>query len=224
MLMSSQTDKEQPNKEQPNKEQPDKEQPDKKLPKKITEPKPVDSRVSIANGRSSAGNLTMAAMLACLALIFSYVEFLIPISLGIPGIKLGLANLVIIIALYGLNWRYALVINVVRICLSGLLFSGVFGIMYSMVGGIVSFLVMLILIKSGKFSIVGVSMAGGVFHNLGQILVAAQLISNLKVFYYFPVLLFSGMATGIVIGFIAYYLGTKVPRQLFPNLREKVLG
>lgn len=177
-----------------------------------------------SNMRTSAGNLTMAAMLACLALIFSYVEFLIPISLGIPGVKLGLANLVIIIALYGLDWKYALTINVVRICLSGLLFSGVFGIMYSMGGGIISFIVMIGLIKSRKFSIVGVSMAGGVFHNLGQILVAAQLISNLKIFYYFPVLLFSGMVTGIVIGFIAYYLGAKIPRQLFPNLRNRVLS
>ncbi len=177
-----------------------------------------------SNMRTSAGNLTMAAMLACLALIFSYVEFLIPISLGIPGVKLGLANLVIIIALYGLDWKYALTINVVRICLSGLLFSGVFGIMYSMGGGIISFIVMIGLIKSRKFSIVGVSMAGGVFHNLGQILVAAQLISNLKIFYYFPVLLFSGMGTGIVIGFIAYYLGAKIPRQLFPNLRNRVLS
>lgn len=177
-----------------------------------------------SNMRTSASNLTMAAMLACLALIFSYVEFLIPISLGIPGVKLGLANLVIIIALYGLDWKYALTINLVRICLSGLLFSGVFGIMYSMGGGIISFIVMIGLIKSRKFSIVGVSMAGGVFHNLGQILVAAQLISNLKIFYYFPVLLFSGMGTGIVIGFIAYYLGAKIPRQLFPNLRNRVLS
>lgn len=177
-----------------------------------------------SNMRTSASNLTMSAMLACLALIFSYVEFLIPISLGIPGVKLGLANLVIIIALYGLDWKYALTINVVRICLSGLLFSGVFGIMYSMGGGIISFIVMIGLIKSRKFSIVGVSMAGGVFHNLGQILVAAQLISNLKIFYYFPVLLFSGMGTGIVIGFIAYYLGAKIPRQLFPNLRNRVLS
>lgn len=185
---------------------------------------PGSGRSHPGSVRSSSGNLTMAAMLTCLALIFSYVEFLIPISLEIPGIKLGLANLVIIIALYGLNWKYALAINVVRICLSGLLFSGVFGIMYSMAGGVISFLVMLALIKTGKFSIVGVSMAGGVFHNLGQILVAAELISNLKIFYYFPVLLFSGMVTGIVIGFIAYYLGAKVPRQLFPNLRDRVMG
>ena len=167
--------------------------------------------------------LTIAAMLACLALIFSYIEFLIPIDFGMPGIKLGLANLLIIIALYGLQWKYALTINIARITLSGLLFSGVFGLVYSLAGGLLSFLVMVILKNTKKFSIVGVSMAGGVFHNLGQIIIAAQLVSNIKIFYYFPVLLFSGIATGIIIGFFAYYLAVKMPSSLFPNLKKNVL-
>ena len=167
--------------------------------------------------------LATAAMLSCLALIFSYIEFLIPIDLGMPGIKLGLANLLIIIALYGLKWKYALAINIVRIILSGLLFSGVFGVIYSLAGGLLSFLVMAVLKRSGKFSIVGVSMAGGAFHNLGQIIIAALLVSNAKIFYYFPVLLFSGIATGIIIGFFAYYLAVKMPSSLFPNLKRNVL-
>ena len=82
---------------------------------------------------------------------------------------------------------------------------------------------MVLLKKSGKFSIVGVSMAGGVFHNFGQITVASQLVSNSKIFYYFPVLLFSGIATGIIIGFFAYYLAVKMPSTLFPNLKRNVL-
>ncbi len=172
---------------------------------------------------SGTSKLATAAMLSCLALIFSYIEFLIPIDLGMPGIKLGLANLLIIIALYGLKWKYALAINFVRIVLSGLLFSGVFGVIYSLSGGLLSFLVMVLLKKSGKFSIVGVSMAGGVFHNLGQITVASQLVSNSKIFYYFPVLLLSGIATGIIIGFFAYYLAVKMPSTLFPNLKRNVL-
>lgn len=167
--------------------------------------------------------LTIAAMLSCLALIFSYIEFLIPIDFGIPGIKLGLANLLIVIALYGLEWKYALTINIVRIILSGLLFSGVFGVIYSLSGGLLSFLVMVILKKTKKFSIVGVSMAGGVFHNLGQILMAAKLVSNIKIFYYFPVLLFLGMATGILIGFTAHYLAIKMPLGLFPYLKRNML-
>lgn len=167
--------------------------------------------------------LALAAMLSCLALIFSYIEFLIPIDFGIPGIKLGLANLLIIIALYGLEWKYALAINLVRITLSGLLFSGAFGVVYSLSGGLLSFFVMAILKKTHKFSIVGVSMAGGVFHNLGQILVAAKLVSNVKIFYYFPFLLFSGIVTGVIIGFFAYYLAIKMPSGLFPNLKKNVL-
>lgn len=167
--------------------------------------------------------LTIAAMLSCLALIFSYIEFLIPIDFGMPGIKLGLANLLIVIALYGLEWKYALTINIVRIILSGLLFSGVFGVIYSLSGGLLSFLVMVILKKTKKFSIIGVSMAGGVFHNLGQILMAAKLVSNIKIFCYFPVLLFSGMATGILIGFIAHYLAIKMPSGLFPYLKRNML-
>ena len=172
---------------------------------------------------ASISKLTIAAMLSCLALIFSYIEFLIPIDFGMPGIKLGLANLLIIIALYGLQWKYALTINIARITLSGLLFSGVFGLVYSLAGGLLSFLVMVILKNTKKFSIVGVSMAGGVFHNLGQIIIAAQLVSNIKIFYYFPVLLFSGIATGIIIGFFAYYLAVKIPSSLFPNLKKNVL-
>lgn len=173
--------------------------------------------------KNTTTNLTSAAMLSCLALIFSYIEFLIPIDFGMPGIKLGLANLLIIIALYGLQWKYALTINIARITLSGLLFSGVFGLIYSLAGGLLSFLIMVILKNTKKFSIVGVSMAGGVFHNLGQIIIAAQLVSNIKIFYYFPVLLFSGIATGIIIGFFAYYLAVKMPSSLFPNLKKNVL-
>lgn len=181
-----------------------------------------DSENSYIRGPRTS-KLTIAAMLSCLALIFSYIEFLIPIDFGMPGIKLGLANLLIVIALYGLEWKYALTINIVRITLSGLLFSGVFGVIYSLSGGLLSFLVMVILKKSKKFSIVGVSMAGGVFHNLGQILMAAKLVSNIKIFYYFPVLLFSGMATGILIGFIAHYLAIKMPSGLFPHLKRNIL-
>lgn len=173
---------------------------------------------------SGTSKMATAAMLSCLALIFSYIEFLIPIDFGMPGIKLGLANLLIVIALYGLEWKYALTINIVRITLSGLLFSGVFGVIYSLAGGLLSFFVMVMLKKTQKFSIVGVSMAGGVFHNLGQILIAAKLVSNIKIFYYFPVLLFSGMATGILIGFIAYYLAIKMPSGLFPYLKRNMLA
>ena len=138
-------------------------------------------------------------MFACLALIFSYVEAIIPFNAGIPGVKLGIANLVVIIALYEMNFRYAFAINALRILISGLLFSGVFGALYSLAGGFLSLCVMWLLKKTNLFSMIGVSMAGGVAHNMGQLLVAALVVSNLKMFLYFPILMFSGIASGIMI-------------------------
>lgn len=155
---------------------------------------------------SKTKRLATAAILATLALIFSYVESLVPLSFSLPGVKLGIANLVILVALYKLDFRYALAINVVRILVSGLLFSGLFGIIYSMAGGILSLIVMWALKKTNLFSIVGVSMAGGVAHNIGQLLVASIIVSDLKMFIYMPVLMFSGLASGIILGYVCYYI------------------
>lgn len=164
---------------------------------------------------SHTRRLTMSAMFATLALIFTYVEVLIPFSIGIPGVKLGLANLVILIALYEMGFRYAMAINLLRICLSGLLFSGIFAMFYSLAGGIISLCVMWALKRTKLFSMVGVSMAGGVAHNFGQVIVAAIVVENVRMFLYFPVLLVSGIAAGIGIGVIAYVLDRRLPRQLF---------
>lgn len=155
--------------------------------------------------------LTMTALLAALALIFSYIEVLIPFSPAIPGIKLGIANLAVIVALYHMGLKYAITINVVRIFIAGLLFSGVFGIIYSLAGAILSMTVMVLLKKTGLFSVTGVSMAGGVAHNLGQILAAAFLVSNLSIFIYFPVLIFSGLISGALIGIVAYIILERLP-------------
>lgn len=159
--------------------------------------------------------LTIGAMFACLALIFSYVEAIIPFNAGIPGVKLGIANLVVIIALYEMGPKYAFTINTIRILVAGLLFNGVFGAIYSLAGGILSFLVMWALKKTNLFSMVGVSMAGGVAHNMGQLLVASAIVSNLKMFLYFPVLMFSGLGSGIMIGIVAHVINSRVPKQLF---------
>lgn len=163
---------------------------------------------------SRAKAVATASMFTCLALIFSYVEALMP-AVAMPGVKLGLANLVIIIALYEMNFRYAFAINLVRIVISGLLFSGLFGMLYSMAGGLLSLIVMWLLKKTRIFSMIGVSMAGGLAHNLGQLLVAAILVSNLKMFIYFPILMFSGIASGILIGVVSYVIDSKLPRSIF---------
>lgn len=167
------------------------------------------------NGIGRSKFIATSAMFVCLALIFSYVEVLIPFSVGIPGVKLGLANLVIIIALYEMNFRYAFAINAIRIVIAGLLFGGLFGVMYSAAGGLLSIVTMWALKKTGLFSMIGVSMAGGFAHNLGQLIVAALLVSNLKMFVYFPVLVFSGIASGILIGVVSYIIDGKLPKYLF---------
>ena len=159
----------------------------------------------------NAKKMTMTALLAALALIFSYIEVLIPFSPGIPGIKLGIANLVIIISLYYLGSKYAFSVNLVRILIAGLLFNGLFGALYSLAGALLSFTVMALLRKTGIFSITGVSIAGGVSHNMGQLLVAAFLIDSLKIFAYFPVLIFSGIISGAVIGIISYLILKRLP-------------
>ena len=138
-----------------------------------------------------------------LALILSYVETLIPINFGIPGAKLGLANLIIVIVLYRMGWREALLLSVVRIVLSGFIFGNLFAILYSLAGGVLSLAVMALLKRSGAFSVVGVSMAGGVCHNMGQLIVAVIVVETYQVGYYFPVLLIAGMATGILIGIVS---------------------
>lgn len=138
-----------------------------------------------------------------LALIFSYIETLIPIRFGVPGIKLGLANLIIVIVLYKTNWREALLLSVVRIILSGFIFGNLFSIVYSLAGGILSLAVMALLARSGCFSVTGVSMAGGVCHNMGQLIVAMIVVETYQVGYYLPVLLAAGLLTGTVIGVAA---------------------
>lgn len=152
--------------------------------------------------------------MSSLALIFSYVEAIIPFNAGIPGVKLGIANIVTVIALYKLSIKHAAIVSFIRIMVAGFLFSGLFGAIYSLAGATVSLIGMIFLKKTGKFSIAGVSMAGGVLHNLGQLLVASFLIKDLRIFFYFPILLFSGLASGIAIGIAATLIIRVLPKNL----------
>ena len=163
----------------------------------------MQSPVNSPCKKSSASTVAHIALMASLALIFSYVEAIIPYNPGIPGIKLGIANIVTVIALYKFGWKDAAAVSVIRIVIAGLLFNGMFGMLYALAGAFVSFVGMAILKKTNIFSTVGVSMAGGVLHNLGQLFVAAALIEDLRIFFYFPVLLFSGIISGIAIGIAA---------------------
>ncbi len=138
-----------------------------------------------------------------LALILSYVETLIPISFGIPGIKLGLANLVIVIVLYIYGEKEALFLSVTRILLSGFLFGSLSTIFYSLAGGLLSLIMMIVFRRIGGFSVKGISIAGGIFHNIGQLLLAMAVVETYQVGYYLPVLLMSGLVTGLLIGMVS---------------------
>lgn len=144
-------------------------------------------------------------LFSALALLMSYVELLIPLNIMVPGIKLGLSNVIVLITLYTMGAKDAFYISFVRILLTGLLFAGFAGFLYSAAGAALSFLAMTLFKKWGQFSIVGVSVVGGVFHNVGQITVAALVVDNTKLYYYLPVLLFAGVGTGILTGILAKY-------------------
>lgn len=139
--------------------------------------------------------------LTALSLIFSYVESLLPVNPGIPGAKIGLANIVTVFSLYVFGPLEALTVNALRVCLSGFLFGNLFSILYAMAGCLLSFAVMAFLKNKGKAGIVPVSAAGGIAHNLGQLLVAVSLAGK-AVWAYFPVLLALGTVSGILIGIL----------------------
>ena len=146
----------------------------------------------------AAKRVAISALFASLALIFSYIEAILPAAPGIPGIKLGIANLVVIIAMYRLDLRYALVINLIRILLAGFMFNGLYGAVYSLCGCLVSYVVMCILYK-----------------NIGQLCIAAVLVSSPQIFYYLPVLILSGTVSGILIGWLGRVLLEHIPKRLF---------
>lgn len=142
-------------------------------------------------------------LLTALALILSYVENLISFQPGIPGVKIGLANLAVLICLYLFGWRETVILTIVKAVVSGLLFGNLFMIAYSLSGALFSAITMILLKKSGLFHVPVVSAAGGVMHNMGQLLVALLVVETYSVVYYMPVLILSGLATGIVIGMAA---------------------
>lgn len=155
--------------------------------------------------------IAQIGMLIALAFVLSYLETLLPIRLGIPGIKLGLSNLVVLFCLYRLGTKTAFCMAVVRIVLTGITFGNFSTMMYSLAGGILSFSVMYSLKKSGKFSVQGVSVAGGVAHNIGQLIVAAIMLGNKMLAYYMPFLLVAGVVAGVAIGLLGDIIIKRVP-------------
>lgn len=154
--------------------------------------------------------LTWLALCVSVAMILSYVESQIPPLTIIPGIKMGLANIAVVFTLYKLGDKEAALISGVRVVLVGLLFGNGASILYSLAGAALSFLGMLGLKKTGIFSEVAVSVAGGVLHNAGQIAVACWLLGTNAIAYYLPFLILSGVISGVLIGLVAAILVKRI--------------
>lgn len=153
--------------------------------------------------------IALFGMMIALAFTFSYLESLIPFNFVIPGIKLGLANLVVTVAIYTMRPYEAFSIAVIRIFLAGLTFGNAYSIAYSLCGGMLSFVIMLAFEKS-KLSIVGVSMLGGVCHNVGQIAVAAVIMNTINIAYFLPPLLIAGLVTGLLVGIVSKIIVNRI--------------
>lgn len=162
---------------------------------------------------SKVKNIAFYGLMTALALVFSYLESFIPINvlIPIPGVKLGFANIVVVFTLYLMKPLDALVIGVLRVLLSGLLFGNPMTIAYSLVGCFLSWLVMT-LTKNTKLSMVGVSMLGGIMHNIGQLIVAVALTSTVRIAYYLPVLLVAGTVTGFIMGYASKLVVDRVSK------------
>lgn len=147
-------------------------------------------------------DIVLCGMMTALALVLSYLESLVPFFFGIPGMKLGLANLCFVFFLKSKRPGLGFIVNISRILLVGFLFGNTVSLIYSIAGGVLAMVLMIVFDHLDYFSIMGISIIGGVFHNIGQLIVSSVIVSEIKLWYYAPVLLVSGAITGLFIGYI----------------------
>ncbi len=151
----------------------------------------------------STKKIAAIGVLTSMAIILSYFERMLPTF--VPGVKLGLANIVVVMCLYYLGNKEAFKISLIRVFVIGIMFGGISSILYALSGAILSYISMITLKQTKLFSIVGVSIAGSAFHVVGQIIVAVLVVQNEKLFFYLPFLLILSVASGFIIGIITYY-------------------
>lgn len=147
-----------------------------------------------------------------LAMILSYVETLIPINFGVPGMKLGLANMVTVILMYIFSPAQAFLISMLRILLSGLLFGNAMSLIYSYAGGVLSFVIMYLCFRTKKVKMIPLSVFGAVSHNAGQLIAAAILVTNYNIVFYLPVLIIAGIITGLITGSVSAAVHSRLIR------------
>ncbi|WP_448947515.1 Gx transporter family protein [Lachnoanaerobaculum sp.] len=154
--------------------------------------------------------ITTMGMLVALAMVLGFVETLIPINLGIPGMKLGLANIVVVIALFLFDIKTAVVVSILRIILIAMTFGNMSMMFYSIAGASLSLLSMIVISKIKSFSLISVSIVGGIMHNVGQIICAAFVVRTNGVFTYLPVLMIAGLVSGALIGIVAGLISVRL--------------
>lgn len=161
----------------------------------------------MTNSKNSKNNkkipVALLGIAVALAMVLSYLESMIPPIAGIPGIKIGLANIVTMVILLELRTEYAVLVAMVRVILSSLLFGSIAMIPYGMAGAIASIMILLCLKQNEKISLIGKSMCGGVVHNMAQLVVASAFLENVTIFFYTPILILSGAIMGMLTGTVA---------------------
>lgn len=154
--------------------------------------------------------IAVLALAVSLAMILSFVEGQIPAFVAIPGVKVGLANIAVVFALYKLGGKEAALISLVRVFMVSVLFGTAVSLFYSVAGAVLSLTGMVLLKRTGLFSTVAVSVTGGVLHNVGQILMACFLLETNVIRYYLPFLILSGVIAGVVVGVTAAVMVKRV--------------
>ena len=158
--------------------------------------------------KSNTRKLVFLSLLVAQAMVLSWLESMIPFTPGIPGAKLGLANIVTLIALSTMDFKSSFIVVVMRTTLTSFLFGTVSALLYSLSGGLLSLIVMALVLKilPNSFSLMAVSIIGAIAHNLGQLLMAALVIENLNILYYLPFLMLLAIPTGLFVGIVTRYL------------------
>ena len=154
--------------------------------------------------------LTVMAMTTAVAMILSFVESQIPAFVAVPGVKIGLANIAVVLALYRLGWKEAVAISLIRVVLVSMLFGSIASLFYSLAGAVLSLTGMGLLKKTGKFTEIMISVTGGILHNIGQIGMACLILETAALRYYLPFLLISGIIAGIVVGILSAVLVQRI--------------
>ncbi len=162
------------------------------------------------NGENKTKKLTVMSLTVAVAMVLSFVESQIPAFVAVPGVKIGLANIAVVFALYRLGWKEAVVISLIRVALVSLLFGSIASLLYSLAGAALSLLGMGLLKKTGLFTEIVVSVTGGILHNVGQIGMACLILETAALRYYLPFLLVSGIVAGIVVGLVSAVLVRRI--------------